>query len=235
MTSHVFIVDGSTLRLHLEHLFAGIGARQDGFELIQNPKAISRTARRMAGMASDISRVANGDSVFFYLQQSKSSAGRFYGEFVAVGTPYGVENGKMIAGVKLSKNLPLRVSIAPKKVFPRGVREDDFLDRLSDPLSGVLLKPYEAPWTLIYRKLLGNRGCVAIRDQEADLLRRHLEAIPDNVPLEAGPFSLNSENHERRISLATANSTTSPREKGTKESCFFSGCLSMASCPVTGL
>jgi len=207
VTSHVFIVDDSTLKIHLEHRFAGIGARDDSFELIRSPRTISRTARRMAGMASDISRVAEGDSVFFYLQQSQFSAGRFYGEFVAVGAPYGVENGKLVAGVKITKNLPLRVAIAPKNVFPRGVREDDFLDRLSDPLSGYLLKPYEAPWTLIYRKLLGNRGCVAIRDQEADLLRRHLEAIPGNVPLEAGSFSLNSEYPERRITLDLTNSS----------------------------
>jgi len=115
----------------------------------------------------------------------------------------------MVAGAKLSKNLPLRVAIAPKTVFPRGVREDDFLDRLSDPRSGALLKPHTVPWTLIYRKLLGNRGCVAIRDQEADLLRHHLETILDNTPLESGSYTLNSENSERRLSLV---SPTSPKE-----------------------
>lgn len=210
MTSHVFIVDDSTLKVHLEYLFAGIGAKDDSFDLIQDPQAVSRNARRMAGMASDISRVANGDSVFFYLQQSQFSPGRFYGEFVAVGIPYGVTKGKMVAGVKLSKNLPLRVAIAPKTVFPRGVKEDDFLDRLSDPRSGALLNLHAVPWTLIYRKLLGNRGCVAIRDQEADLLRRHLEAISDNTPLESGSFSLNSENSERQLSLVSANSPKQP-------------------------
>lgn len=209
MTAHVFIVDDSTLKVHLEHLFAGIGSREDGFHLIQDPSAISHAARRMAGMAADISRVASGDSVFFYLLQSKGSPGRFYGEFVAVGVPYGVAQGRMVAGVKLSKNLPLRVAIAPKTVFPRGVREDDFLDRLSDPRSGALLKPHNVPWTLIYRKLLGNRGCVAIRDQEADLLRLHLEATANNTPLESGSYTLISENSERRLSLA---SLESPKE-----------------------
>lgn len=210
MTSHVFIVDDSTLKVHLEHLFAGIGSREDSFQLIQHPPAISRTARRVAGMASDISRVASGDSVFFYLQQSRDSPGRFYGEFVAVGVPYGVAKGKMVAGAKLSKNLPLRVAIAPKTVFPRGVREDDFLDRLSDPRSGALLKPHTVPWTLIYRKLLGNRGCVAIRDQEADLLRLHLKATENNTPLESGSYTLNSEDSERRLSRVSPDSPIEP-------------------------
>ena len=68
MTSHVFIVDDSTLKVHLEYHFAGIGAKDDSFDLIENPQALSRNARRMAGMASDISRVANADSVFYFQQ-----------------------------------------------------------------------------------------------------------------------------------------------------------------------
>ena len=210
MTAHVFVVDNDTFKLHLEHQFAGIGAGEDKFTLIQHPKEINSRLRVMSQLACDITRIAEGDSIFFYLQ---GKPGLFHGEFQAVGRPYGVDNGEKINSLSVSKNLPLRISIAARKVYEAGVPEDMFLDRLTDPKSGQLLEPNRVPWTLIYRKLLGKRGCVAIRDDEADLLRSYLKSQNSGSPTKSNNLTLDSERNvvERHHPKSTTTSDDASR------------------------
>lgn len=72
---------------------------------------------------------------------------------------------------ELNKNLTFRVRIAPYMVFPRGITEWQALDEIRN-----LTSPNQMLWSLIYRKLRGNRGNTMITIYETerivDLLRR---------------------------------------------------------------
>jgi hypothetical protein len=158
-------------------------------------------------MVCDLSRIAPGDSIFFYLLSGDSGEpGQFMGEFSAVSPAYGVTDGNLVNGTPLSKNLPLRIDIAARSVYSLGVPEDEFLDRLTAPDSGVSLASYEVPWSLIYRKLSAKRGCVAIRDEEADLLRRCLRTRVGGAVLVGPVFSLQA----RKILESSPFPTASP-------------------------
>ena len=74
MTTHVFIVDSTTFRLHLEHLFAGTGARdyRIDFNGKKNTTLHHSIENMLFGMIADASRVRKGDQIIFYLQMSYS-------------------------------------------------------------------------------------------------------------------------------------------------------------------
>jgi hypothetical protein len=167
----------------------------------------------MAKMVCDLSRVAPGDSIFFYLRRgARGEPGLFMGEFSAMSRAYGVTHGNHMNGTPLSKNLPLRIDIAARSVYSLGVPEDEFLDRLTAPDSGVPLASHEVPWSLIYRKLSANRGCVAIRDEEADLLRRCLRTKGGAVLV--GPvFNLQARTIVQSSPIPTASPAVGPTGK----------------------
>lgn len=213
MTSHIFIVDESTLKSHLEHLFAGTGALSDSVSLLHGSHALTPAGRRIASMVCDLSRISVGDAIFFYLQRGDDGQpGLFMGEFSAVSPAYAVTDGNLVNGTPLSKNLPLRIDIAARSVYSLGVPEDEFLDRLTAPDSGVPLASHEVPWSLIYRKLSANRGCVAIRDEEADLLRRCLRTRGGSVLV--GPvFNLQARTIVQSSPVPTASPAVGPTVK----------------------
>ena len=75
--THVFIVNDTTLKYHLEYMFAGTGANTDApflyDENYQNPRKkenglTSASERNIVAMIADISRVKEGDKIIFYLQ-----------------------------------------------------------------------------------------------------------------------------------------------------------------------
>ena len=74
MTTHVFIVDSTTFKLHLEYLFAGTGARDNEIDFNNNPNTSlhATTENMLIGMIADGSRVRQGDQIVFYLQQEFS-------------------------------------------------------------------------------------------------------------------------------------------------------------------
>jgi hypothetical protein len=88
MTTHVFIVDKTTFKVHLNYLFAGTGAKESVVDFNNNPQTSLHptTERNLVGMIADASRIRQGDWVIFYLQQSIAEGiyeGKFYGVFKA--------------------------------------------------------------------------------------------------------------------------------------------------------
>ena len=70
MTTHVFIVDSTTFKVHLENLFAGTGAKDMvvDFNNSVNSRLAPTTEQMLVDMIADVSRVRDGDQLIFYLQ-----------------------------------------------------------------------------------------------------------------------------------------------------------------------
>lgn len=192
--THVFIVNDTTLKYHLEYMFAGTGANCDAPFLedpnYQNPRrkedGLTATAERnLAAMVADISRIRTGDKVVFYLQASNHE-GKFYGVFKAVGNPFYDSNNNNYLSSEMGKDLNLRIRIEPDEVYASGVSEHKALDLLDG-----INHPSEMCWSLIYRKLKGNRGCTMITDYEAEKLFQKIRTDNSNIALEGTAFSYN--------------------------------------------
>lgn len=184
MTTHVFVVDEQTFKYHLEYMFAGTGANDKKSTknatpkgkkslFLTNPNIVigkknakstinANTERSLVSMIADISRVNIGDKVIFYVQATKDNPGRFFGVFKVVSNPFFDENNsKNYLRNKLKMGLSFRVKIDADSVYPEGISEHDYLDSLKGKFH-----PYDLCWSLIYRKLKGNRGCTMIMDYE---------------------------------------------------------------------
>ncbi len=190
--THVFIVNDTTLKYHLEYMFAGTGANCDAPFLedfnYQNPRkkvdgVTSASELGITAMISDVSRIHNGDKILFYLQAS-SHEGKFYGVFKAVGEPFYDSNNANYLSVEMGKKLNFRVKIEPLEVFENGVSEHKALDLL-DGIS----HPSEMCWSLIYRKLKGNRGCTMITDYESNRIIEKIKKENSHIHLEGTAFS----------------------------------------------
>ncbi len=201
--THVFIVNDTTLKYHLEYMFAGTGANCDAPFLedanYQNPRRkedglTATSERNLAAMVADISRIRAGDKVIFYLQASNHE-GKFYGVFKAVGEPFYDSNTDNYLSLEMGKKLNLRIKIEPDEVYANGVSEHKALDLLN----GVN-HPSEMCWSLIYRKLKGNRGCTMITDYEADKLIEKIKMENSNIALNGTAFSYNI-NQEKIVSI----------------------------------
>ncbi len=190
--THVFIVNNSTIKYHLEYLFAGIGANYDAPFLEDAHYQNSRRAfdgltsvseQNIVAMIADISRVKKGDKIIFYLRASQHE-GKFYGIFRAAGTPFYDSNDNNYLSDEMNKKLNLRIIIEADEVYPLGVSEHTALDLLDG-----IDHPSKMCWSLIYRKLKGNRGCTMITDYEADMLISKIRAKNNNQPLSGTSFS----------------------------------------------
>jgi len=166
MTTHVFIVDEETFPIHLKYMFAGTGFKEFDINL-DNPKNISlkpAQEKTIIGLLSDIKRVRIGDKVIFYLIQTSKREGMFFGVFkIKEHNPivFHEENG-IYLGDLLKKRLIFRTLIAPEEVFSLGVTEWEALDDIK-----LINSPKNLIWSLIYRKLKGNRGCTPITNEES--------------------------------------------------------------------
>ena len=178
MTTHVFVVDEITFRCHLKYLFAGTGAKDKDVDFNGTPTSTLYPPKKYAAeaglvaMMSDCSRLRDGDLVLFYLRSGSGRDGMFFGVFKVVGDPFLERTGiNQYLLSELNKNLTFRVRIAPYIVFPRGITEWQALDEIRN-----LTSPNQMLWSLIYRKLRGNRGNTMITIYETerivDLLRR---------------------------------------------------------------
>lgn len=173
MNTHVFIVDNKTFKIHLEYMFAGTGSKEDSISfLFDNKSLIHHSAERnLVSMLADISRVQVNDNIIFYLQATIDNPGMFFGIFRVTSTPFIDENDdNNYLKNKLEKGLTFRVLIKPFQVFPLGITEHEYLDSISDKE-----RPYHLNWSLIYRKLKGNRGCTMITEFEFLDLKNKLE------------------------------------------------------------
>lgn len=184
--THVFIVNKQTFKIHLEYLFAGTGAGDVATDFIFDPAVVTDTQdeKRSVGMISDIARIRIGDKIIFFV----TGIAKFYGIFEAASDFFVDKNdADNYLCTELNKKLTYRILIKPYRVFKHGLSEFDFLDRLEG-----LTHPDEICWSLIYRKLGGNRGCTMITDSEYELFLQKLSV--DNDELYAEHFSFDVDN-----------------------------------------
>lgn len=184
---HVFVVDKTTFKYHLEYLFAGTGAKDKLSSFLSNPVSTypSTTERMLVGMIADISRIRIGDKVIFYLQSADGNPGLFFGVFKVVSTPFFDENDAnnyLVAST--NKGLSFRVLLDADEVYAKGVTEHEYLDSLAGKNN-----PYDLCWSLIYRKLKGNRGCTMIMDYEFEDLLIKLRAKNNKTTLAGNAFT----------------------------------------------
>jgi hypothetical protein len=162
--AHVFIVDNNTFPVHLEYQFAGTTAG------LNRQKNIS--------LYADIARVRPGDRAYFYLLRQG-----FYGPFKIDPDNQGVWWDKLdptFLQDRLGLRLIYRVRIVTDNVYPLGVSEWEALDK-------YLRDPERCIWSLVYRKLKGERGCTMIFPWEDNFLLSLIQARNESegrVPLQ---------------------------------------------------
>ncbi|WPC23751.1 hypothetical protein N4239_12490 [Brachyspira hyodysenteriae] len=164
-TTHVLIVDDNTFKYHLEYMFIGTGSKDNDY-LFNNPEVKEKptTERLMISMLSDLNRVKIGDYVIFYLQQKDDREGRFYGIFKISSIPFIDAKGEYLFNY-LNKKLTFRALIEPYEIYAEGVTEWEALDDIKN-----IQSPCQMLWSLIYRKLKGNRGNTMITIYETERL-----------------------------------------------------------------
>lgn len=200
MTTHVFIVDSTTFKIHLEYLFAGTGAKENYIDFNNSPKCslYPTTENMLVSMVADASRIRKNDFIIFYLQQNfreKIREGKFYGIFRAKQDWSFLDNNdkKQYLKNELQKSLTFRTLIDPEKVYPEGVTEWEALDEIKN-----IQSPNQMLWSLIYRKLKGNRGNTMITIYESERLsqlirnKNHKKELKCNNRL----LSFNSKNQK---------------------------------------
>ncbi|MCK5320020.1 DUF91 domain-containing protein [Candidatus Parcubacteria bacterium] len=172
MTTHVFIVDSTTFKIHLEYLFAGTGAKDNSIDFNNNvnTKLYATTENMLVNMIADASRIRKDDQIIFYLQQKfadKIFEGKFYGIFKAKKDLSFLDDndGSQYLSQELGKSLTFRTLIKPYKIYPEGVTEWEALDEIKN-----IQSPNQMLWSLIYRKLKGHRGNTMITIYESERL-----------------------------------------------------------------
>lgn len=187
-TTHVFIVDDKTFKVHLEYLFAGTGGKNTNMSFVTDlaEKIHHSKENNVMGMIADANRVRKDDNIVFYLQQTSEHEGKFFGVFKAVSDFSFIEDNGAELKEELGKCLTFRTLIKPHKVYKYGISEWDLLDNISS-----VDTPQKMMWSLIYRKLKGNRGNTMITLYEAQHLEDLLSHIPNNEILNASGFSFN--------------------------------------------
>lgn len=196
MNTHVFIVDENTFKLHLEYMFAGTGATNSETKeprkvpFLSDPatKIHPTTEKNLVGMIADISRVRAGDNIIFYLQATNKKPGKFFGIFKAIDRSFFDDNDEdNFLMNDLNKGLSFRVKIEPKEVYQQGITEHEFLDDIES-----IEHPYQLCWSLIYRKLKGNRGCTMITPYEYNCLRELLKTKNKGIEIGAENYSFDN-------------------------------------------
>jgi len=192
-TTHVFIVDATTFKYHLEYLFAGTGAKDKyiDFNNQADTKLHHSAENNLVGMIADSQRLRSNDFVVFYLQKSLSSGindGKFFGIFKIKKGPSFLDNNDPSQYLKnnLNKSLTFRVLIEPYRVFPKGVTEWEALDEIKN-----ISSPHQMLWSLIYRKLKGNRGNTMITLYESERLFDLLEKKNKDQFIDGEGYSFN--------------------------------------------
>ena len=206
-TTHVFIVDTTTFKLHLEYLFAGTGAGDKVVDFNNRTTTDLNYAaeNNLVGMIADSQRIRKGDFVIFYLQQNSSQGiyeGKFYGIFKTKEDLSFLDNNNRLQYLKdkLVKSLTFRTLIEPFEIYSKGVTEWEALDEIKN-----LQSPHQMLWSLIYRKLKGNRGNTMITIYENERLFKLLRDKNNRQILNANNFTFNCDNQEIIINNAINN------------------------------
>lgn len=190
-TTHVFIVDTTTFKYHLEYLFVGTGAGDKKVDFNNNisTRLPPATENNLIGMIADSQRIRKNDFIIFYLQQNTNLRvfeGKFYGIFRAADDLSFLDNNddQQYLKDKLKKSLTFRANIIPHEVYPNGVTEWEALDEIEN-----IQSPNQMLWSLIYRKLKGNRGNTMITIYEAERLFKLLRDKNQTNQINATNFS----------------------------------------------
>ncbi len=210
MTTHVFIVDSTTFKLHLEYLFAGTGAKDNliDFNNSANTTLWHTKENMLVGMMADTSRVRESDQIIFYLQQDfsrKIFEGKFYGIFTAKSDWSFLDNNDSHQYLRseLEKSLTFRTLIKPFKVYSEGVTEWEALDEIKN-----IQSPNQMLWSLIYRKLKGNRGNTMITIYEAERLCQLIRDKNSRQEINVGDHKLSFNQENQKIILTNENINT---------------------------
>lgn len=172
MALHLFIVNENTLPVHLEYGFAGVTKKNDCSW--QQVNVSTGNERAQAGLYADICRVHQGDDVLFYLERpdhdNTREGGRFFGIFTVTSRQpfYESQGAYLFSDLRLP--LVYRILIRPGVVYRQGLTEWQLMDEMTD-FRTVL----EIPWTLIYRKLMGGRGCTPLLPHEEKIIKKMLD------------------------------------------------------------
>jgi len=190
-TTHVFIVDTNTFKYHLEYLFAGTGAKDSSIDFNNTPNTSLKhqIEDNLVRMMADSQRIRKGDFIIFYLQQNQSEKvweGKFYGIFKASEDSSFLDNNdsNQFLKTELKKSLTFRTLIEPWEVYAKGVTEWEALDEIK-----YIQSPYQMLWSLIYRKLKGNRGNTMITIYESERLFKLLRDKNSHQPLSGEHFT----------------------------------------------
>lgn len=200
-TTHVFIVDYNTFKFHLKYLFVGTGA---GVKVIDfNNSTSSRlhhsSENGLLGMIADSQRVRAGDLIVFYLQKNKKKGvdeGKFYGFFKVLEAPSFLDNydENQFLKASLNKSLTFRTRIEPYQVYPEGITEWEALDQITN-----IETPLDMQWSLIYRKLKGNRGNTMITIHESENLINLIGNKNSGNSINGEGFSFNIETQQIEV------------------------------------
>ncbi|VEU74633.1 Uncharacterised protein [Mycoplasmopsis citelli] len=196
--THVFIVNEQTFKIHLEYMFAGTGNSISDINFLiknkENTKATNPKQKVAISMLSDLERIRIGDNILFFV----TGISRFFGIFKATSEVFvdNVNNNYLYS--KLNKVLTYRITIAPERVYQNGLSEFELLDSLNE-----VYKPQDMCWSLIYRKLKGERGCTAITDSEFKRFKNLISK--NNKVLEGINFS-----YDRNNKIIVSTQKTNP-------------------------
>lgn len=192
-TTHVFIVDYNTFKYHLEYMFAGTGANERVIDF-NNSLTTSlhhKAENNLVGMIADINRIRVGDNIIFYLQQNLKQGikeGKFFGIFRVKDRVGFLDNNDSQQFLKnqLKKSLTFRIVIEANNVYPNGVTEWEALDEIKN-----IQSPNQMIWSLIYRKLKGNRGNTMITIYEFDRLKQLIRNKNNRITINGNNFTFN--------------------------------------------
>ena len=197
-TTHVFIVDTHTFKCHLEYQFAGTGAKDNYIDFNTTPttELYHTTENNLVGMIADSQRVRKGDYVIFYLQQNFSQGvfeGKFYGIFrIKEGLSFLDNNDEQqFLKKELEKSLTFRTLLGSYQVYPKGVTEWEALDEIKQ-----IHSPNQMLWSLIYRKLKGNRGNTMITIYESERLFKLIRDKNNRNEYNANSFTFDLKKQE---------------------------------------
>ncbi len=194
-------------------MFAATGAKDNRIDF--NNSAISEihstTENNLLGMIADSQRVRAGDFVIFYLQQNFQKGireGQFFGVFKVREVPSFLDNNdeEQYLKTELSKSLTFRTIIEPSQVYSKGVTEWEALDEIKN-----IQSPNQMLWSLIYRKLKGNRGNTMITIYESERLINLIRNKNERNVLSGNNFTFNE------TSQQTETVETSKIYQGRKE------------------
>lgn len=198
MTTHIFIVDTTTFKCHLEYLFAGTGAKDKVIDFNAKPNTALQfmSENNLVKMIADSQRIRRDDYVIFYLQKKDSEGiyeGKFYGIFKAKEDLSFLDNNDKDQFLKneLVKSLTFRTLISPYEVYAKGVTEWEALDEIK-----CIQSPNQMLWSLIYRKLKGNRGNTMITIYESDRLFKLLRDKNNRQTLNGSNFTYDYSSQE---------------------------------------